>query len=1577
MKRTLLFFFFLFTNIFYAQVTFITTCADEPLNLTILNKDFIGNLNPAETTVSYFLSLDDATNNTNVIVNPTQYIGAPGVTNIYGRVNNNGNIITNYFSLTALPPITVTASHTPIICSEETATLTVNASGGIGSYEYSLNGGPYTSNNYFKFLIAGTYKIDVMDGMGVCRVSINHTITAPPRLTATASTVNQNTTIIAEGGTEPYQYSLDGIVYQSSNVFSNLPVGTQPISVRDAKGCSVFTTIAVGDADFPLGSGGMILKNVTCWGSAALRTIGYGGEPPYLYSINGGQSFQTSDTFDNLSAGIYPIAIKDSKNTIINNLSIELLPFVPVTATVTTVNASSCTNNGGINIVANGGQIPLYYSIDGGKTYTSSSTFSDLPAGNYMVLVKDSSECISPAITATIKQDLQLSATALHTELLCAQDKTTLTINATGGEAPYQYAINNSIYSLNNTYNNFSPGAYQIKVKDAIGCITVFEHIVAQPTPINPVFVIDGRTLTINAQGGTTPYQYSVDAISQSMNVFTNLSSGVHFMRVKDSKGCQSFDFPFTIEDPKPVVNVIITKGIDCMSNASIVINATGGKSPYSYSLNGGAYQSSNIFNGLTAGTYFVTVKDVSGSETQVNITVNPYVNMAITTSYKNVTCFGNNDGSIETTVIGGIAPYTYSIGNGHITSNTFSNLSAGHYVVTVKDAANCTITNDVLLLQPSILLLSEVVTNSTTSSSNDGVITVSTTGGISPYSYAITDNSGLPSGHFQASNIFTGLKAGSYGIQVKDANGCIYYKTNITVANNPDLPALLATVNITPITCNNPKAEITVLATGGSGSYVYSIDNGVNYTASNTFSNLSLGNYIITVKDSQNVVISLTATIVPYVPLSTNLVLSKSIDCLSNATINVTASGGKTPYQYSLDNGVTYTTSPIFTNLGAGSYFVRVKDVLNCTVITNSIILEQPVPLTATVASTKIVDCSVNYNSTITITATGGKPPYLYAVNSLNNYQTDNMYFGAAPGTHNVSVKDANGCVFNSTFVVESPSLLTLTSTITEATICGGKSSVSINAIGGQAPYTYSFNGGNSYSPASTSDLSPGGYTVFAKDSNGCIATIYVIVAYPSVPVSTIWTITNTTTYNSNDGSITAAATGGTAPYTYSLLNGNNAVIIPSQTSNTFSNLAPGTYGVIVTDAKGCTSASTLVTITAPSLETLFATATVSQPSCVNPMGIITINATGGTAPYQYSIDNGVTYNLSNTFVVTQPGNYIITVRDAQNDIYSSVIVVRPIDPLFLNATVVSNASCISNGIITAIAVGGQEPYIYSINGSVFQNTNIFTNLSPGVYTVEAKDTNGCIATVNIILTEPEPIFATLTADNKTIIVTAVGGTGNYQYSLDGIIFQSSNIFTVVNYGIYNVFVRDQNGCMVVVATTLNPPSPLIEGKDVITIEFKPGQTLGDLVIDGQNIKWYSNQNPLSGNTTKFTEATLPLTTVLVDGTKYYASQTINGIESIDRLAVTAKLNGSLSTPDIALPNFRFYPNPVHHTLTIDNVAVIDEIEIISVSGKSILNQKVNNTHSEIDLSNVSSGFYFLKVKSEGKTKTIKIVKK
>ncbi|KIQ24088.1 hypothetical protein RT99_03120 [Flavobacterium sp. MEB061] len=1548
----------MFTTLFYGQVTHITTCSSEPFDLTSLKNDFIGNLDPAETNVTYFLSLDDALNNANIIADPTHYFGVIGLSNIYGRIDYNGIISTNYFNLRTIESLKITASHTPIICSEETSSLTINTSGGIGSYQYSINGGPFTSNNYYKYLLSGTYHIKVKDGSQMCIASIDHVITAPATFTATSITVNQNTTITPTGGTEPYLYSLDGATYQASNVFSDLPVGFQPIYVRDARGCSVFTTIVVGDSEFPLSSGGMTLKHVTCWGNAAIRAFGYGGHPPYLYSIDGGTTFQTSDTFDNLSAGTYPIAIKDSENTIVNNLAIELLPYIPVNCTTIVTNTSSCINNGGINIVANGGQIPHYYSIDGGTTFSAENTFSDLPAGNYTVLVKDSNDCISPAITAKIQQASPLSATALHTELLCAKDKTSITINAVGGEAPYQYAINNSIYSLNNTHTDLSPGTYQIKVKDAVGCIATFEHIIAQPTPIYADILAEGQTVTLNGQAGTAPYQYSIDGVAfQAENVFTNLSSGIHTVRIKDSKGCESYDFSITIEDQKPLASAVaITKEMDCLSNASIAVNATGGKPPYLYSINGGSnYFSSNIFSDLTANTYTVKVQDADHNSTTNTVVINPPTFPIITLTTINATCNGRNNGLIKATVIGGSAPYLYSLTGTFQTGDTFNNLASGIYDVTVKDNNGCTSVVSVAITEPTLL--------TATVSTFEQSIATNALGGNPPYSYSL-EKEGIIVAAPQSNNTFTNLPTGIYSVKIADANSCTLLSSEIYVAPPPTLSATVVT---NAVNCFQPTGTITINATGGIAPYLYSINNGNNYVPSNVFSNLSAGTYIIKVKDTQNATTTLAATISP--SLAATAVVMKGIDCVSNGSINVTAAGGSGNYQYSL-NGGSFQASNIFNNLTAGTYHFTIKDSNNCTVLTNDIVFVQPVPLTATISYQPITDCSTSPITSISISGVGGTAPYQYSINNYN-YQSTGSYAGVFPGTHIIKVKDASGCVYTTPLIIASPTSLRATATVNKATECGIKDSVTINATGGQAPYTYSFTGGVSFINANTSsDLIAGNHTVFVKDSNGCNYTTYV-----TVEQSILSATTTTDVYNKT---IRVNVTGGKTPYKYTLKK-NSEIIIGSQNENIFNNVAFGSYVVEVTDANGC-----VVSSDTELYSPLIISAVITRPTAIENFGTIKVVATGGLAPYKYSI-NGDNYTANNIFTNLVPGIYIIDVRDSSNNISSLYVVIEPLNPL--TATIANtNISCYGSqdGAIVANASGGLAPYTYSLYNNGIQITanssmNSFSNLPAGSYKVKIDDSAGyTFLSNNIFISQPATLMvSSATVENQTITVTTTGGNGLYEYSFDGASFQSSNIFNSVPYGIHEIYVRDQNGCAAVMSVNLDPPAPSIEGKNSLAIEFTPGQTLADLVVEGQNIKWYSNPNSLSGKTNKTAETTLPLTTVLVNGTTYYASQTINGIESKERLAVTTKAKGTLSNPDFVLPDFTYYPNPVQHSLSIHNTSNIDEVEIFSVAGKFILSNKVNSDHSEIDLSNVSSGVYFLKVKAEGQTKTIKIVKK
>jgi hypothetical protein len=765
----------------------------------------------------------------------------------------------------------------------------------------------------------------------------------------------------------------------------------------------------------------------------------------------------------------------------------------------------------------------------------------------------------------------------------------------------------------------------------------------------------------------------------------------------------------------------------------------------------------------------------------------------------------------------------------------------------------------------------------------NNGTAHMISSGGKAPYVYSL--NGGPFISYAGTSVIFTNLSPGSHRIDVKDALGCIArYVIQIT-----DPVILSATVNIVA------QNIIIITASGGVGQYQYSL-NGGPYQTSNVFSNLSPGTYVAKVRDSQGCEKSLPVTII-LPPLMAAASIVKQIDCNSNATINLVATGGKAPYTFSI-NGGAYQANTVLTDLVAGSYNIAVKDALNNVSNSYSITIGQPIPVTATVVSTKITDCSNTPVSTVTINAVGGQFPYQYSLDKTD-FGTNSFYYGVLAGTHTVDVKDSAGCLFTTTIAIESPSTLTATTVITEGVNCGDKDSVTITATGGQAPYTYSFNYGNSFSDKNTSTDVLGTRTLVVKDSNGC----------------------------------------------------------------TFS-----------------------TTVTVKQLRsTLKSYAYIDPVSCNIEKGIITVFGSGGKSPYQYSID-GKPYVSNNIFKNLDPGVYIINTKDDLGCITSLSVTVTQLTPVVVVATR-KDVNCFgeNSGSIEINATGGSGSYTYSLskNGvTLVSNTsnNYFTNLSAGTYSVTSKDTSGCIVLSEVHILEPAtPLNAIFTVENQTLTVDATGGSGEIMYTISPNLanFSTNNVFSNLTPGNYMVIIKDANGCSLISNVVIDVPAPLIDGKNTLTVEFTPGQTLGDLIVDGQNIKWYSTKTVPTAKTSKAAETTLPLTTILVNGTTYYASQTINGIESKERLAITAKAKGTLSTPDFVLPDFKYYPNPVQHTLTIDNSSTIDEIEIFSVSGKSILTKKINNTHSEIDLSNVSSGFYFLKVKAEGQTKTIKIVKK
>lgn len=531
------------------------------------------------------------------------------------------------------------------------------------------------------------------------------------------------------------------------------------------------------------------------------------------------------------------------------------------------------------------------------------------------------------------------------------------------------------------------------------------------------------------------------------------------------------------------------------------------------------------------------------------------------------------------------------------------------------------------------------------------------------------------------------------------------------------------------------------------------------------------------------------------------------------------------------------------------------------------------------------------------------------------------------------------------------------------------------MNVTGGKPPYIYSKDGINYSKDNTFNNLLPGTYATYAKDDNGVEASTISTITQPDIPLSFTTTTNYTGTGCNKKGLITIVAEGGQAPYTYSKDN------VDYDSNPIFTDLNPDMYTLYVKDVRGCISTKEVMLYPLPDMIPPFFSVTNVTCNGGND-GSVIFDSKKYSGTYTYEINGGAPI-IGNIISGLSAGTYFIGVTNSNAGCGTMIKITITEPSRILNiVTAVSNVFCSGNndGIITATVTGGKAPYFYSIDGETYVDSNVFYNLIAGTYSITVKDSNGnCGVITNIIVTESTPLSAKFTVKNQTIMINAAGGNGELKYAISPNlnVFSTTNTFTALAPGTYSVIIQDLNGCSIITDILVDPLAPSIEGQNVITIEFTSGQTLRDIVVEGQNIKWYSNQNSVGGKTTKINEANLPLATLLVDGTTYYASQTINGIESTERLAVTTKVKGSLSTHDFVLPNFSYYPNPLKHALTINNTIVIDEIEIYSVSGQSILSKRIDSDHSEIDLSNISSGLYFLKVKSEGQVKIVKLVKK
>lgn len=1365
--------------------------------------NLIGTQSPVHPTPADFTNLSAGTYTLNI----TDVNGCPAYT--------------EDISVSEPAPIVITdVSTTPISCAGSTdGTITITASGGTPPLEYSIdNGLNFQASNVFT-VGEGYYDIVVRDINGCSTTwptsvqmvepnEIAFTFEVTPITTCNGDNTGKITISNVSGGSGTgYEYSIYvPEIWGANPVFNNLPGGpTNPyyIKVRDSHGC-----IAVANNGNPIYISQpspinftVQTTNVTgCWynTNGTIKVTGVsGGTGLKQVSIDGTTYFPTTYTF-NVGVGSYTVYVRDANGCITTKPAVITGPPAIVINTLTVTDVTCFGgNNGEVDASASGGTGSLEYSIDD-INYFASGHFTGLTAGNYVMYVRDLNGCILTQ-DFTVNQPAALYfTTRTKTDITCnGLSDGTITLVAAGGSSPYLYSITGGAPFGNATglFSGLGAGTYTPAVQDANGCITIGTNLtIIEPAPLSiasqtstdvTCFGANDGTITVTGNGGTAPLTYSLlDAGSNvlatnSTGNFTNLSPGTYTVEIDDANSCGPITAgPFLINEPSALTFTYTTVDLICNGdgNGQISVTASGGTPPYEYSYDGGlTFEASSVKNGLSGGIYTVVVRDANLCTSQQDVTINEPAPIILNVTSTNITCNGLSDGQINVNVTGGVAPIQYRINGGAWQpTGSFTGLAANNYLVEVMDNNGCTSSSSTTITEPTAITIDNISTVDPTCTSF-GSITVIASGGTGTLTYTLN-----PGAISNTTGVFNGLGAGTYTVDVTDANGCGPVSSVPIALNSPSL-ITIDNVIVTDVTgCyGDNNGSIQIIASGGTPPLQYSIDGGATYYPTNTFTNLTANDYIVVVNDVNNCPQSQLVTITqPAQLVITNVnLIQETIPGANDGEIHVIATGGTGALTYTLLPTLISNGTGDFVGLGSGTYRVRVTDSNGCNVETGDLVISG---VNIDITSSDVT-CNGLSDGLITITITGGFPPFTVLCTKLSDMTpvpVNNLGGGVftveniPAGSYLISITDNLSTVFpNRQVDIVEPAVLNATFVSLQNPLCNGQAngSVTFNITGGTPVYTITWDGGSSVGTVATG-VAAGSYTNFTIiDSHGCSTVVSDVP--PMVEPSAIQLVElvqfDPTCNGQAIGAINLTASGGTGILTYSI----TGTINSTNTSGVFENLPAGVYDVTITDANGCNATfdpPLRITLSEPAPIIITGLTPADSLACPNdPSGYVRIQVAGGQPDYTYLWSNGqTTPDLENVVA----GNYTITVTDALNCVVSKAFTVKGPQMLNLSASI-QDAYCrqINGTDKGRITITGKTGGTGNFGDLTFEwlgtsdTDGELSDVTSGYYTLRVTDTKGCVYdTTFFVGIEPRYNFKAIAGNDSTVCynnpVTLVG---------------------------------------------------------------------------------------------------------------------------------------------------------------------------------------------------------------------------
>ncbi len=1305
--------------------------------------------------------------------------------------------------------------------------------------KYSFTGGSLSNTNTLPYRTGVTFSPSNTGGQLLNAVvdgalNIYQRFNIAEDLSATSSVVNAgcsggstgSITMEPSGGKPPYSYSLNNGTFQSSATFGNLSAGSYAVKVKDASGCDITRQVTVSQN--PELTLTVALTYVTCVGgnNGSATLTASGGLPTYSYSLDG-THYGATNEFSSLEAGTYTFYVKDAvgcvktiDNQVVNTRSVLRNPVVSITDV-------SCNgaSNGRMEISASNSNPvgTIQYSIDNGQTFRADSVFSQLSAGRYTVVIKDAL-CSNITNWQIAEASLIITNAIVSGQITChGLQNGVIKANPSGGNAPYTYSKDNSTYSVNNTFSDLSAGNYKIWVKDNNGCIresgilTVIEPRVLADSVVRKTDVTcfggsDGNTHVI-ASGGTSPYTFKLTTQStfSSESTFSGLSAGSYTIQIKDANQCNTTASVEILEPPAITLSASIQQQVTCHggNNGVMLLTAAGGTGALSYSKDGNTYQISNRFNTLVADSYTMYVKDVNGCTNSLNNTstkITEPASLVVGATLEHVSCYGGTNGKITIVGSGGTRNFQYSNdGINYVSDSIFAGLPQGRHKIYIKDANNCVSNNDFTITQPNDLVpYLRIAQQVKCFGESSGNMIGFATGGTLPYQFSKDGTI------YQADSLFEGLSIGSYKIWIKDAKGCVGISSAVSVVQPENLVLLVE--QIKHVTCKaGNDGQVRLSATGGTGTYQYA-KNSLSFQVSPVFSQLTSQRYTFTVKDENACAATTNTTVIEPDSAYTIALASKTnLSCFDNKTGQIVLShhGGTPSYQLSLDNQ-TFQSGTTFGQLDAGTYQLYGKDGNNCRFSLSGIVLTQPTDIQFATLYKKDVDCDYYTKGEATILATGSNGNFNYTLTGIDNQHrsitpinnNSGVFVDMPAGDYRVTATDYIGCskVYPISIIAKNSKItFDINKSIpTTCTSTDGVISIT-NVKGGRNGYFYQLSTQTNSSTNNTfSSLLNGTYVVTVSDEL-CYYRQSVDLRNNN-SIRAAYSISGISCNTPEANLLIQPITGGNGNYQLSL-NGGEA-----SSTQRFTNLSPNVYAITIVD----TPVSCRTVLSVEIKEQNRADLQLVQKDNIlcfgGNSGRIEVLGNNNQAPFTYTLNNGA-WQTSNIFSGLVIGTYKITALNAMG-CQDSIRVTLSQPTALTNVLSKKDNLCFgdSTGEIQVATGGGIAPYQYSIDGTQYQTSNTFSQLTKGDYTIVVKDQHNCTLRKATTLIQPSQIVVTpMYQDtircygeaNGTIAVKATGGTPTYTYSKDGINYFASELFDNLAKGIYQLYVKDNNQCV------------------------------------------------------------------------------------------------------------------------------------------------------------------------------------